>query len=459
MSARHAEQLIEEEYAHSLSSLRRLGSYATTEAVAAEHREAAAELAYKDFKTAVTEMLKTDGDYRYCLDLENSDEYRVIDGQACAADGVPIVDKLADGLASSILAKQSNPELEAQVERDQADLDNAKIVDQLTPGTTRIVLSLDPRDELKRHKKTYSALGYREGLSYLQWYSKTETSVVAGSFSVDQSDQAIWRDIFRENGVEIPEGESPNKWIRHGIELAISPAQAKQMVQQMRSRHYQRLGREKKRYSVTEFVDLHESTLQSFFDTYYLALSEAVYTGQNSQQLQSLAAAILSSNIEKLDPSIRSQLILIANSSKFKPDSAKVMDSIIRYAATEELRKSLQAFISQPKAKLSHRHYPGLPGAYYQLVSPQLLAANIVSGILAGREYGGCPGQIKLSIGDLLASESDHSSQEAYGGKSCPEIKDGQLVKCPGCKKMVKAVVIDRKDIYCSNPNCKLARH
>jgi hypothetical protein len=77
--------------------------------------------------------------------------------------------------------------------------------------------------------------------------------------------------------------------------------------------------------------------------------------------------------------------------------------------------------------------------------------------VIAG---GGCMGS---GTGSFKGSGKGGSSKEGVEGadsdsdEDCPEIKNGQIVRCPHCEKIVKAKVSeDRKKIYCSNPDCKL---
>jgi hypothetical protein len=67
---------------------------------------------------------------------------------------------------------------------------------------------------------------------------------------------------------------------------------------------------------------------------------------------------------------------------------------------------------------------------------------------------GGCPGEHQGAF--RTNPESPQATNEA-AHKKCPEIKNGQSVRCPGCKKQVKAIVPDPEKIYCNNPTCKLA--
>jgi hypothetical protein len=59
---------------------------------------------------------------------------------------------------------------------------------------------------------------------------------------------------------------------------------------------------------------------------------------------------------------------------------------------------------------------------------------------------GGCPGEQRGAFEQ--ATEASKSGESADG--NCPEIKNGQRVHCPGCKKQVQAIVPDKQKIYCS---------
>jgi hypothetical protein len=79
------------------------------------------------------------------------------------------------------------------------------------------------------------------------------------------------------------------------------------------------------------------------------------------------------------------------------------------------------------------------------------------SKVIAGQNVtagGGCPGSGK----GLFGSSSNPTKQTGEtADKKCPEVKNGQSVRCPGCKEIVKAIVPNKDKIYCSNAACKLA--
>ena len=68
----------------------------------------------------------------------------------------------------------------------------------------------------------------------------------------------------------------------------------------------------------------------------------------------------------------------------------------------------------------------------------------------ASAQSSSCAGNLKQ-----LNQESQDAACES--NTTCKEVKDGEHVKCPGCMKMVRAIVPDKETIYCSNKRCKLA--
>lgn len=459
-------QQTREVYAHSLSTIRRLGYLALNGQPESQEVQLAAELAFADFSTAVTEMLKTDEKFRSYVDIDNKRSHDVTDGKICAADGQPMVEILKTGARSSKEAARINPVLTAQSIRDECDVEIAERADALEPGMTIWGISMEPKEELKRFEGAYTALGYKKGLVYIQTYSKVDNNtLVAASYSVDLSNEERWRKILASHNVHIPDGESTNTWLKFGAEQKLDAHEAEEFARGLRKEYYESIGETKERNSVSSYVAVNTEFVRQLFDVYYLPLAEAVHTGQNNDTLRSFAKSLLNKNIEDLKPEIRQQLIRIGNSSKFDDEAGRILDSVIRYAVVEELRKGLsQRPESKPHALFRESH------ASQALTEQQvhnLLASNVQVGIEAQRSYGGCPGNIDLRKGigstslfkDLLnLSENFLNPQDMFGGKDCVEVKDGQKVRCPECKQDVTAKVPEKGGkIYCTNPDCKLA--
>ncbi len=444
-----------ERYAHSLSTIKQLGATAAKGSMAYERRDVIYELAFGDFETAVTEMLKTDPEFRSQLDIDKIKTYQIIGGMACKADGGPMVAMIEEGYKCSSQMANDQPEFRAQAVRDWYDLENARLVDKLQPGQSRIVLCMDPKDELKIHNKTYTKLGYKGGLAYLQSYTKADkNTLVVGSYSVDRSDLEVWRELFANIDITVPANESPNTWIRNAIELQASPEESEAFVRSLRDEYYRRIGEGNSKSSITAYVQNNEAIVRQFFDHYYFSLGQGVCTGRNNERLQSFARAILQTDISNVKPEIIQRLIRMSNSQKFDNDSAELIDSMVRYAVVEELRKGLERASRNQKVT----GFESLVGDHYTTnICPMnqhevhlILSQNIETGTRAQRTYGGCAGQIELN--KQLANEglnADDSRQEAFGGKD----REGAdtttgTIRCIKCRKMVEKAKVVKKDCW-----------
>ncbi len=449
-----------ETYGHSLSTILCLGRAATP-----VERSSFEELAFDDFITAVAEMLKTDPEHRPNLEVNNKRGHVVIGGKTRAADGRPMVDILETGYRKSVELATTNPELKSQARRDGIDIEIAtNRVDQLKTGETFWGISYYPKEALEKYPKTYTKLGYKAGLIYVQTYSKvSENTLVAASYSVDMADEAVWRTILAENGMNIPTQASTDEWLLHGQVTELNADEAEALALDLRQQYYHKIGGSTAKKSTTELASANRDLLKSIFDAYYQSLGQALATGTNNDTLKSLAASLLDKGITNFKPEIVEQLQQILISDNFDAESGRAVDSLVRYAATEELRKRIFKtniakipIYSESNIGYDHSYVYGL-----QAVN-SLVANNISVGVAAGRSYGGCPGQIELGKKSVLEKvtfeKADITSpQEAFGGKdanpeqwdwkngicrtdNCPtrpkRTKVGPCSVCQGCQHL-----------------------
>jgi ribosomal protein L37AE/L43A len=444
---------IQEEYARSLSCIRRMGALAMEASTDFETAGPTEAIAFDNYTSALREMLKTDGEFRDRLDIDDRREHAVSGGMVRDKEGVPMAEVVAKGREISEAAAIWQPELRAQAIRDAGDELIAKRADELKPGESLFTLSMEPKDELRDHRKTYRDLGYRENLSYLQWYSRVdENTLVAGSFSVDMSDETAWREMFADLNVAVPEGESPNTWIQHTLTREMTAEQAEQFVQDIRHEYYQRRGVMEERQSVGEYVQANGAVVQGYFDAYYPALAKAVYSGENNRTLQDLAGSILKTDVKNLKPEIRQQLLQVSNGRKFDDELGKTMDSVIRYAVVEELRAGMAEFVSgrQPAGQeiydlvVAERN-ENIPDMSVEALHLRL-ANNVEAGVQARRSYGGCS-NVELSDedGDV---DANGNPQEAYGGSSSRERRSSKKarINCIKCRQPTTIGEVDQKD-------------
>lgn len=424
-----------ETYAQSLSTFRNMGAVAMGELVDVDY-EWLEELAFEDFETAVAEMLTTDKELREDLKIDNQKHFPRIDGHVRAKDGQAMVDIVTAGAVASSKRSQVDQRFTGQATRDWCDVGVVEKVDVLLPGETLMGVSFQPRKDLKEHPKIYKdELGYDKDLAYIQCYSMDENEMLVGaSYSIEFIDEEIAKEVLAEHEIVIPEGESHNTWLKHTITKPLTAEQAKEIVDSIRKRNYALLSRKEEKLSANEYVEKNKDKMRSFFNTYYRPLSRAIHTGNNEQSLQEFAKALLN-NTENLKAHIRRGLIRIANSSSFSDEDGKMMNSIIRYAVTEEMRKGLTRFKVEKAAPETQRMHTlnQAPYAGREQIDPNiLLAQNVNAGIKANRSYGGCPGNIDMGENSILSGTSikqnpieeaiantdgTRSLQEVFGGK------------------------------------------
>ncbi|HUP26424.1 MAG TPA: hypothetical protein VM124_02120 [Candidatus Limnocylindrales bacterium] len=478
--AEAAATLQPEIYAQSLSAIRTfLGEVATGDSITVEACEAATEPAREDFITAIAEMLATDPKLREYLDIENNRSYRMRDGHAVNSKGQRIVSIVSGGSEASAMRASDEPAFEAQATRDKQDVIIAERADNLKVGTALFALSLEAKEAMQAHPETYKdELGYKEGLAYLQFYCRVDDStLLAGSFSVDYSDKHVWQEILAEHGVYVSANESSDTWLTSTAhERIASPETAQQFIKYLRTAYYQRVGRPGQRLSVTEYVETNRQALDTIFDTYYPALSEALNCGHNNDTLKLFGQTVLQGDLSKLDPVIKQQLMRISCEDTFDEEAARTMNSVLRYVATEQLRKGLDHLTARPKNLINA---PVLTRQPITFVPPDpmqlhnLLAANLRAGIEAGRSYGGCPGNIKLSTHNGLDSLLDterrlRNSQDIYGGLAGEEEnetnrqasdEDCEYIskQCPICEKKNVKTTVTKTEIS-GDCGCKVTR-
>ncbi len=355
--------------------------------------------------SAVCEMLRTDDEFNVQFDIDGQREFDVIDGQASDVNGTPMVEVVKRGAAISEKRAQRQPEFLFQAVRDKGDIYTAEKQMNWKMARPTIAVTMDPKKALKEHPEiAKDELGYREGLLYIQRYSKVGNTLVAGYCSVDMSDERVWRQLLAEQGVVIPEGESPDTWIVHGFKRKMDPEQAAAFILDLRDQYYERIGLDEKRYSVSEYVTNNAATVDGYFKAYYPSLAKAIATGKNNSTMQGLAGAILKTDISNMKANARMQLMRVARSEDFDDDLGRAMEVIIRYGIVEELRKGLKVIVVNDVPMESEQ----VPTASVMqqtetVIAPtaemlnQRMAQNVQSGVQAGRSYGGCPGQISLN--------------------------------------------------------------
>ena len=406
-----------EKYAASLTAIRALGEASLSGA----GLEAANELAYDDFVTKVGEMLKTDEEYGHAMDIARVKQFNISGGKVRAADGTPMVELVRNGLEASRQSDDARLR-DVQSKRDAADVFIAEKVDELAIGQSMIVVSMEPKHELRgRDAQFWRGRGYREGIAYIQWYSRVdENQMWASAYSADHSDRTAWGELLRSRGVQI-ETDDPNQFITNIWQFEADADQARLTAEQLRREYYESVGQNTDRLSVDAYLEANDRLMQSLFETYYPAVARSLVRGTSEKVLRDFAHdALARMHAGKLEPEVMHQLIRVANMQSFDEEMARAFDQLIPYAAVEQLRKGLgrapklHAYRSQ--SQVVYRPVEFVPGevAQHQQQIHQLVLGGVQRGVEAGRSYGGCSGS------NLAISQADEQNeglqQDIFGG-------------------------------------------
>lgn len=414
-------------YGKSLGTIRRLGEAS----LAGTGFEVEFELAHDDFETALAEMIKTDPEYRHYLDVNKARQFAYRDGKTRAADGTPMIDVVQAGYETSVNSSDIRLST-SQVERDAGDVLVAEAADNLRVGQSMLVVSMEPKTELAgKDAKFWEKQGYRKGIAYIQWYSRTsENELWASAISVDHSDIGHWKELLHGEGVEIPDDVTPNTFIRHMHHFKGDEKTAQTVAEKLRTQYYRSVGAPDTRISITDFLRANQALTDAMFDTYVPVIGKAITTQNNSGRLQTFARQALATiPPEKLSSEVRMQLMRTANMKRFDDAMARAMNDAILYATAEQLRVGLKTIVHKPEMKPSlmppQLKIAGVEQyAHMRQVQLQTMAvAGLQRGVEARRSYGGCSGtNLARKPEDLLKPLIN--PQDIFGGNDASQEED-----------------------------------
>lgn len=427
------------EYALSLDRLRMVGDIALSGSLEEPEAQGPISQLRAEFDTSLSEMLKTDPDFGKELEITRFERYIVRDGHVISHDGItPVVDMLENGCNLSATLAQEDSRMQTQATRDWYDLLNAHEVDAMAAGktsyNTRIVPSLMPKEAIARDgERFWRGMGYfpETETAFFQLYHLTEDGeVLTGALSVDMADMESMRELWAEEGVHIPEGESTDSWLQHAITGAMTTEQAKALVQRLRQKHYDTIGHEPtKPTSVEEVLAVNADVVDQSFKELQLSLSESIAEGKKTEAIQHLVHGFMQKAMQ-LSPEIRSGLLRAHNSQFFSDVDARLVYKLVMYATVEEIRKSLPLANRESSKPAIPRgvavHHPETMHVHGSIPT-QLFINQIVQSALVGvserRSYGACGAEIKLgSYGEENSPEAALAKlldpQKAFGGKT-----------------------------------------
>lgn len=447
--------------------MRLMGEMLCSQVVDIQEIQSAKEQAKGEFDSCVYEGLSSDSELGPQLEVTKFIKFEVQDGFVMSRDGkTRVTDLIKNGHATSSEKAQIDSRYENQATRDWNDLINAREVDKMARGetdyNTRMVVSLLPKEAIERDGKDFwQDIGYipDKETAYIQIYHASDDGeVLTGSLSVDGSDIEKWTELFAENGVTIPEGETTDNWLKYAITGSMTSSEAKSFAMNMRKKYKD--SQDLEADNTADLLADNSEVANMVFEEAYVPISKSLENKEQTEKTKSLISSYLN-NSDYIKPEVRQHLIRLANTDKFTDRDARLMHQMVVYSTIEMLRSlvakpenndlidyQIQAVIDQDE--LMHMQ---------QEMINSVVAGFAARGLKAGRSYSSCGGAIKLAEQIQEMIEGTDSIQEAYGGRPrrCKILKDGDRTNCPHCGKRDVKVAIENKELKCDNGKCREA--
>jgi hypothetical protein len=423
-----------ETYGRSLSSIRRLGAFMIDKTLEESILSPEADQAKVEFYTSVEEGFGTDMELGGGLEVRDFDMRPVMDGRVMSKDLSRSVSSMTEaGLACAVETAKGDRRFLPQLTRSKWDHHNAVIVDEMTQGktdyNTRIVTSPFPEEASAQSGDEYwRNIGYVPHLrrGFVQLYYVGKDGVLAGSLSFDGSDKARLREVFAEFGVEIPEGEVTDNWLKYAITGNISEDKAKMIAIAIADKSGAR--RYKKDANTVDVTKQFRPLMERAFNESYIHVCESLFRGRQTENARQLVIQ-LANKAHHFNERYASALYAMrANPDQFTNDDSVVLHELLVYSTIEMMRA-----LHLKETDLYHQPM-GTESNDTEWVAAQLQAASDLSfqDILSGagangakhnRTYSACG--LSISLGgngfdnDPLhpKNEEEESPQAAFGGQ------------------------------------------
>ncbi|HVX48133.1 MAG TPA: hypothetical protein VHA05_02135 [Candidatus Saccharimonadales bacterium] len=451
-------------YGRSLSTVHRLGTFAVGKSQVEIVQSPEAAQAKAEFNTSVEEGFGTDVELGGGLEVRDFDFRPVVEGKVMSSDLKTAVSDMTEaGLKCAVKTAAKDRLFRPQLTRSEWDHENAKLVDSMARGETsynmRIVASPFPEEAAAVSGDDYwRDIGYVPSLrrGFIQFYYVSEGGVTSGSLSFDGSDKRRLRELFSKYGVEIPEEEITDNWLKYPITATLPEDEAKKMALEIADEAGD--PKYKKDANTVEVTNEHRALLETVFNDSYIHACESLALGYQTRDARELILR-LADKAHHFNEKYKDSLYKMRVNGEFTDSDFIAIHELLVYSTIEMMRalhlnkkgNSDAGIVFYDPNTISAEFLESLDPASFQT----MLGGFGAEGAKNDRVYSACG--LSISLGE--SDGAKENPQRAFGGKDCPEIKNGQTTKCPHCKKIVQAIVPagDKSKIYCSNKKCKLA--
>ncbi len=407
-----------ETYGRSLSTIRRLGAFMIDRSLSEVILSPEAEQARVEFYTSVEEGFGTDMELGKGLEVRDFDRRPVIDGKVMAKDLKTPVSRMTEaGLICAEETAKKDRHFSPQLTRSQWDHHNAVIVDEMAQGkteyNTRIVISPFPEEAAARSGEEYwRRVGYVPHLKrgFVQLYHTTKNGeVLAGSLSFDGSNKQRLREVFSKHGVDIPDGEITDNWLRYAVTGTLTENEAKALALGIANQ-----AADPKYRKTTNTIDVtreYGPVMDQVFNESYVHVCESLVRGRQTEEAAKLIDQF-TNNAHSFNGHYATALYKMrANKDKFTDDDAAVLHEMLVYSTIEMMRALHlnKGGLQSVNAQLAPEDLQYIDPASFQ----SMLSGFGADGARNGRTYSACG----LSIS--LGGDKDDvwgNPQKVFGG-------------------------------------------
>ncbi|HVW23056.1 MAG TPA: hypothetical protein VHB51_01030 [Candidatus Saccharimonadales bacterium] len=442
-----------ETYGRSLSAAYHLGVLACKKAAPNVVNSPEANQAKAEFFTSVEEGFGTDMELGGGLEVRDFDARPVVDGKVTSMNKKrSIADMTSAGLVCAVKTSSKDKRFLPQLTRSHWDHQNALEVDKMARGetdyNTRIVISPFPEEAARASGDAYwRGIGYVPHLKrgFVQMYFAGNESVLAGSLSFDGSNKHRLREIFAEHGVDIPENEITDNWLKYAITGTLTVEQAKALALHIADEAGNPAY--KKNTNTVDVTHEYREAMNDVFDKSYIHACESLARGCQTVETRQLVAHFAAKSAtygKRYDKALKE---MQANPDRFTDEHMVVLHELLVYSAIEMMR-ALHLSKTQPGNKnngiqVNMAQLQQLSALDFQ----RALSVFAAEGASNNRAYSACGLVIALGEGDPSGMDGTNR-QGAYGGVDQLEREKlswhgGKIKKgtCVNCKKETKVGV------------------
>lgn len=430
----------QEVYGRSLSSIYRLGNYAVAHSLKEAIQSPEADQVRAEFRTSVEEGFGTDIELGGALAVRDFDSLPVIDGKVMSRDRkTSVSDMTYAGLirAEKKVSVDGDREFEPQLTRSSWDHENALIVDKMARGetgyNTRIVVSPYVEEAAAKSGDEYwRNIGYVPHLKrgFVQLYFATKDgNLITASLSFDGSNKERLRGIFARRGVDIPETEITDNWLKYAITDNLTEEEATELALEIANEAED--PKYEKRTNTVDVYNRHSDIIEAAFNESYVHACKSLAIGHQTPGIRSLILQLANKAYHFNAKYSNALYELRANASRFTDEDMAIVHDMLVYSTIEMIRSFYLSNSSHTNTSANNIPESRLLGS----LPPELLYVALsdyaVTGAINLRVYSACG--LSISLGEsawnpqaAFSGNVDHGPMAWAGGKT----HEGTCVNC-----------------------------